>query len=123
MSKLLLLYLTFVVTLLFLLVPENDVAVGFPLSSMKVSLEYYIYAIFERSVLIILTYIIANESTEYRGAIWVFFWLCVADFLEYLLTYSSVWFYIDGFPVSMNVLKCVIFGGTILYVWSRALFK
>lgn len=125
MSKLLLLYLTFVITLVFMLIPNNDINVAFPFSNpaMSVSLEYYIYSIFERSVLIILAYIIANEAQEYREVIWVFFWLMVVDFLEYLLTYSSVWFTLGGFPISFNVVKCVVFGVAILYAWTKNFLK
>lgn len=114
MSKLLLLYSTILVSLVFLLVPDNDVTMGFPLSKMEVSIEYYIYSMFEKFVLIILAYIIANESTEYKQAIWVFFWLMVADAVDYGLSYSAVWFTIGNFPVSMNILKAVIFGAIII---------
>src|SRR5688572_11926979 len=104
MSKLFLLYSTILVSLVFLLVPDNDIIIGFPFSRMEVSVEYYIYSVFEKCVLIILAYIIANESTEYQNSIWVFFWLMVADLIDYQLSYSAVWFSIGSFPISMNVV-------------------
>lgn len=121
MSKLLLLYSTILVSLVFLLVPANDVTMGFLFSDMMVTVEYYIFSIFEKFVLIILAYIIANESTEYRNAVWIFFWLMVADLVDYLLTYSDIWFSIDELPVSMNILKSLIFGVAILhaYIWEK----
>lgn len=120
MSKLLLLYSTILVSLVFLLVPDNDVTVGFLFSDMVVSVEYYIYSMFEKFVLIILAYIIANESIEHRKAIWIFFWLMVADAIDYGLYYSEIWFSIDSFPISMNILKSVVFGGVIIKEgWSK----
>lgn len=123
MSKLLLLYSTIVVSLLFLLVPNNDVLVGYPFSDMVVSLDYYIYSIFEKFVLIVLAFVVANEATEHRDALNIFLWLMIADAVDYLLSYSSIWFHIGAFPVSMNVLKSVIFGGVILDIWIRKLLK
>lgn len=112
-----------VVGLLFMLVPQNDIVMSFPFSTMTVSLEYYIYSIAEKCVLLIFAYIIANEATKYEHTIWVFFWLLCADLVDYLLTYSGIWFYSGGIPVSMNVVKCVIFGLLILNEWIKILFK
>lgn len=123
MSKLILLYLTFVVSLLFMLVPNNDVTMGYPFSEMVVSLEYYIYSIFEKLVMIVLAYVVASEATEYRGELKIFLWLLIADLADLLLSYNSIWFHVGAFPVSMNVIKCVLFGLTILNAWIRNLSK
>lgn len=122
MSKLLLLFSTILVSLVFLLVPVNDVTMGFYFSDKTVSIEYYIFSIFEKVVLIIFAYIIANEATEYRQAIWIFFILMVVDLVDYLLTYSKVWFYSGSFPVSMNMVKVFVFGGVILHekLWKKS---
>lgn len=123
MSKLLLLYSTIVVSLVFLLVPNNDITVGYPFSDMTVSVEYYIYSIFEKFVMIILAYIIWKEASEYEQALSIFFWLTVADLFDLILTYNSVWFRIGDLPISMNVMKSLIFGLTILNAWIRNSFK
>ena len=123
MSKLILLYLTFIVSLLFLLVPNNDITVGYLFSDMRVSLEYYIYSIFEKLVLICLAYVVASEATEYRGELQIFLWLLIADLVDLLLSYNSIWFHIGPLPVSMNILKCVLFGLTILNAWIKNSFK
>lgn len=120
MSKLFLLYITFLVGLFFLIAPRPVNTYDFFLfSEMKLYPSTYIYFICERLVLVILAGVIANEATEYRGALWVFFWLLVADVVDFLLTYNSVWFYYHSFPVSMNVMKCLIFGLTILHAWLK----
>lgn len=124
MSKLLLLYATLVVGLIFLITPEPIRTYDFFLfSEMKLYPSTYIYFICERLVLVILAGVIANEATEYRGALWIFFWLMVADVVDFLLNYNSVWFYVQSFPVSMNIMKSLIFGLVIFNIWTKGLFK
>lgn len=124
MSKLLLLYLTLIVGLFFLVAPEPIRAYDyFPFSDIKLYPSTYIYFICERLVLVVLSGVIANEATEYRRELWIFFYLMCADVVDYLLTYNGVWFHIHDFPVSMNVLKCVIFGLTIINLWIKNSFK
>lgn len=123
MSKLLLLYSTILVSLVFLLVPDNDVTMSYPFSDMVVSVEYYIYSVFEKGVMIILAYIIAHEATEYQEALSIFFWLMVLDLLDLILSYNSVWFRVGNFPVSMNIVKAFVFGGVIINEGWKKLFK
>lgn len=114
MSKLLLLFLTLVFSLIFLL-PESGVKADFFLfADIKLSLENHIYLISERGVLIIFSYIIFNEAAEYKNALFIFFLLMVGDLVDYCLTYNGVWFRINEFPVSMNIVKAFLFGGVIL---------
>lgn len=121
MSKLLLLYSTLLVGLFFLVAPEPiNTYDFFPLSDMKLYPSTYIYFICERLVLVILAGVIANESTEYRHAIWIFLFLMCADVVDFLLCYNSVWFYIRNFPVSMNTTKAILFGGVIIHeLWKQ----
>lgn len=124
MSKLLLLYCVLVFGLLFLVVPEYTRMISpFLFSDFQLSLATHIYFICEKLTMIILAYIIANESEKYREAIWIFFWLMVADLVDYTFAYNGVYGYLNGFPVSMNVIKCLVFGLTILYTWIRTLFN
>lgn len=124
MSKLLLLYLTFVVGLVFLILPKDLHPIDFFLfSDMELYTQTHIYFILEKSIPIVLAYIIYSEATAYRGALKIFLWLVIADLADYLLSYSSVWFHIGDFPISMNIVKCLVFGLTILYVWVRPYFK
>lgn len=124
MSKLVLLYLTLVVGLVFLILPEPvSTKDYFPLYDIQMYLSTYVYFVLEKSILILLAGIIYNEATEYIGELKVFVWLLVADLVDYFLTYNTVWFRIGEFPVSMNILKCFIFGFTILNAWIRTLYK
>lgn len=124
MSKLLLLYTVFIAGLVYLVLPDFTEQLDFfPLYEMKLNPATHIYFICEKLTMIVLAYVIYNEATKYRGAIHIFFLLLCADLVDYLLCYGAVWGYVNGFPISFNVIKCLIFGLTILYVWTRGLFK
>ena len=96
---------------------------GYPFSDRIVSVEYYIYSVFEKCVMIILSYIIAREATEYQEALSIFFWLMVFDLLDLILTYNSIWFSIGDFPVSMNIVKAILFGSVIANEGWKKLVK
>lgn len=124
MSKLLLLYLTFVIGLVFLFVPMKQEMIDFfPLSDFKIYPVNYVYYICEKLIVIILAYVIAEESEKYRNELFIFLVLCIADMADYLLSYSSIWFHMGSIPVSMNTVKCFIFGLVILNAWIRTLLK
>lgn len=121
MGKVLLLFSTFLLGSVFLFLPRTlEPYDYFLFSDMKLYFATHLYFIVERIILIILAYIIVNESTEYRSALWVFFWILCADLVDYLLCYNETWINFNGIPISMQVLKIVIFGGAILReLWKR----
>lgn len=124
MSKLLLLFLTVIFGLVFVLLPNTGIREDFFLfADMKLSLETHLYFICEHFVLIILSYIIYNEATEYKNALFIFFLLMVGDMVDYCLTYNGVWFRINEFPISMNIVKAFLFGGVILNEGWKKLTK
>lgn len=120
MWRLILLYCTFVFGLLFLVTPDYTRTVTpFLFSDMQLSLATHIYFICEKLTMVILAYVIYNEATTYRSALLIFLLLIVADLADYLLSYSSIWFSVGTIPVSINTVKCLIFGLTILYTWTK----
>lgn len=120
MSKLMLLFITVLFSTLFLIIPDTTEAIDyFPFSEMKLYFKTYLYYAFEKLIVIALAYIIASEETKYKQEVQIFFWLMVADLIDYLLTYSWVWFRVGAFPVSMNVAKAFVFGFVILRTWIR----
>lgn len=120
MSKLLFLFLTFVLGLVFVIIPQTESREWFLTSDMKLTLATHVYFVCEKLVLIVLAYIIASEERNYRGAVQVFFWLLVADLVDYFLTYGSIWFKLVDFPVSMNTTKVFIFGLVIAKEWIKS---
>lgn len=121
MSKLLLLWLIFIVRSLFLLIPRVGPTDYFLFSDMKLYLATHIYFIGERVTMIILALIITVESSKYRQYLQIFLLLMIADLVDYLLCYNEVWFYYYEFPVSMNMLKVTVFGLVILKAWVKQL--
>lgn len=120
MDKLLLLLCVFLVGVVFLVLPADTTPIDYFLfADVKLPFATHVYFICEKLVVIVLAYIIAVEAVEYREAIWCFFVLVVVDLCDYLLSYSSVWFHLSGFPVSINTLKVTIFGLAILNEWRK----
>lgn len=105
---------------MFLIMPEpiqeHDY---FLFSDMKLYPATYMYFIGEKVILIILGFVVVTEESEYREALKVFVYLLIADLVDFLLCYNEAWFTIGSFPVSMNVVKCIVFGLTILYTWVK----
>lgn len=124
MDKLLLLFAVFLLGVVFLVLDLDTIPIDYFLfSDIKLPLATHVYFISEKLIVLILSYIIANEAIEYKGALWIFFGLVVVDLFDYCLTYSCVWYtvHISSFviPVSMNTLKVTIFGLAILNEWRK----
>jgi hypothetical protein len=114
-QKLLLLYVTLLMGLVFMAIPDNTPAMDFfPFHDILLTVQTYVYFVFEHLTIIIFSYIIATEARQYRKEVMIFFWLQVCDFVDYLLTYNSPWFHVGLLPVSMNVVTLFIFGAAII---------
>lgn len=121
MSKLLLLFITLILGLVYLITPNSDKDFDFFFfSDVRLYLDTYLYFVFEKLTTIILIWIIAAESRDFRKPLQIFFWLAVADFVDFLLTYNSIWFTAWRFPISMNIVKVVIFGLVIINEWNKS---
>lgn len=98
---------------LFLIVPDfmgGNPYDLFLFSDQQVTIQTHLYFFCEHVIIILLSYIIATEETRFKYPVRAFFWLQVADLVDYLLTYNSTWVNISGLPLSMNTLSIVIFG-------------
>lgn len=119
MSKLALLWITMLMGILFLALPYSEVTHDyFPLANQQLTLQMHIWFICNKLVFIIFAYIIANESEMYRNALWVFFWIQVIKFVDYLVCYNNVWVRItDSIPFSSTSLGILVFSLAIFYEW------
>lgn len=119
MSKVLLLVAVMLFGAVFLVIPRNNNAPTYALfpfvPEAKINIQSYVYFIFEHFQLMALCYIIASEAKTYRLSCKTFFWLQVADFGDYLLSYNAIWFNLGLLPVSMNLVSVVVFGFVVLY--------
>lgn len=87
---------------------------SFPFDDMVVSLEFYVYCLCEKLAFIILSYMLAVESVKYGTVLWVFFWLMVADLVDFILIYNNDWAWIGNFAVTLNNVAAFVFAFVIL---------
>lgn len=123
MQKLLLLYLIILSGVTFLLIPAptSEPIDFFLFSDTKLQPATYIYFWFEKIIVCILAYLLATEEKQYKFELQAFFWLMVADAVDYGLSYGGLWFRIGSIPVTMNIFKSLVFGLVILRAWSKQL--
>lgn len=121
MSKLILLFLILVVRTVFTFVKPTGITMSFPFDDMVVSLEFYIYCLGEKLAFIILANMVAEESVKYRNVLWVFFWLMVADLVDFVLIYNNEWVLIGKFALTLNNIAAIIFAFVILkeLLWEK----
>lgn len=121
MSKLILLFLILVVRTVFTFVKPTGITMSFPFDDMVVSLEFYIYCLGEKLAFIILANMVAEESVKYRNVLWVFFWLMVADLVDFILIYNNEWALIGKFALTLNNIAAMIFAFVILkeLLWEK----
>lgn len=119
MTKVLLLVAIMLFGAVFLVIPRNNNPPMYALFLLDrdatISIQSYVYFIFEHFQLMALCYIIASEAKTYRLSCKTFFWLQVADFSDYLLSYNAIWFNLGLLPVSMNLMSVAVFGFVVLY--------
>lgn len=122
-SRVILLALIMLFGAVFLIVPESNNAPVFRLFPLnragEINVQTYMHDVFGHVQLMALSYMVAAESRIYRLSCIAFFWLQVADFLDYLANYNTLWFHLGLLPVSMNLLMPAVFG----LVWIYELIK
>jgi len=87
----------------------------FPLSDDVIQFKTWFYFLAEHLVLIALSYVIAWEARKYVISCKVFFFIQVADLIDYLLTYNTAWFDL----VSFNIVAVLLFATSIVYEYGR----
>ena len=122
MSKVVLLGLTILFSAVFLVIPDNNEAPLYALfwlnTKAEITLQTWVYFLFEHATVLCLAYIVASEARQYKLSCKTFFWLQLADTLDYLLTYNTVWFHLGLMPISMNVVKVLIFGFVVFHEYN-----
>lgn len=110
-----LLALSLIIGPLFMIIP--DFSHGgkyydfFLLSDQTLTIQTWAYFLCQHVVLLLLSYLIASEvrASSLQKIAAVYFWIQVADTVDYLLTYNSVWARIGNVPLSMNTLGIIVF--------------
>jgi len=116
MDKLVFLLLLVVVKMVFMMIPfSTETHAFFPLSGVEIGIHTYVYFLLEHIGYCLLAYMIYAESEKHRVGLFTFFALMCADTIDYLLTYNSAWFKVNGLPITMNVAFCFIFGLALIW--------
>jgi hypothetical protein len=125
MSKLVLLWLTLLVGIFFLALPySEELHDYFPLSDQLLTLQTHTWFICNRLIFVVFAWIILQESSIYRNALWVFFGIQVLKLVDYLVCYNEVWVYVwPNVPFSSNTLSILVFSLFIAYeaIWRKQL--
>lgn len=123
MIRILLLWLSVFLSLVFLWFPHKTVngvcvdhCLGFMYSDVVVSYKKWVYDFCEHLILVVLASVIASFiykfQPQYKITAFVFLCIQIADTVDYCLTYGDSW--TDG-PITFNTLKCAIFGVSIAF--------
>jgi hypothetical protein len=84
-------------------------------NQIYITYQAYLDMICGHLMLIILTGMIAKDSSEYSFALWSFCGLQVLDLVDFLLCYNSVWVHIGQLPLSMNMVIFTTFFFIVLH--------
>lgn len=119
MTRLILIWITLVFSVLFLLYnPKGEI--GFLFSTMVLTPEIWFYYLFEHLIVLILAMVILSMATEYRYAFKIFVIIQIIDTVDYCLTYGEPWPFL---PVSWNVVKVFIFSPIVGYEILKKIWK
>ncbi len=120
MSKVILLALTMLFSMVFLAIPDGYSQYDFfVFSDQKLTFQTYLYFLFQDITIAALSYIIAMESKEYFRLTVIYFWIQVAGLIDYVMSYNSVWFTVGPVPISVNTLGITAFAASCFhYFWK-----
>lgn len=94
----------------FLLIPSDGARVThnlFFLSSAECSYQEYVYYLLEHMAWCYVFLLMESEIDRLKKPLFCFFVLSIADFVDFFLTYNSVWGYIGNVPISFNVVNMI----------------
>lgn len=115
MRNLILMLSTLVFSVLFLFYrPQGEI--GFPFSDTVITIQTWLYFLFEHLILVILAIVIFDLSEKYKLAAFTFIVIQLIDTVDYCLTYGEPWF---NSVVTWNTLKIGLFMTAIVYEYGR----
>ncbi|HZI24816.1 MAG TPA: hypothetical protein VFD46_07060 [Chryseolinea sp.] len=112
------LYSAYIVTLIFMLLPESNAEVlGYPFGyDGKLTVRTYVYFACERIGLMILFYSIARAITKYYQHFVILFWLELLGLADYFLSYNSTWFHVGQLSIEFAFIKVLVFSGVVIHI-------
>lgn len=121
MSRVILLGLTMVLSILYLALPYSDKMYDFfTLADQQLSLQMHVWFVLNKFTFVILAYIIWKESTTFITTTKVFYWIMIVKLIDYMICYNSVWFNIGSIPVTSTTTGFLVFGLVLAweYLWK-----
>lgn len=95
----------------FLYLPINNGLIDwFPFSDTECTRQEYFYYLSEHLSFLCLFYFIYRWHCQYIKELEIILLILVVDFIDYLLTYNSVWVYLGKIPISWNTLQILLMG-------------
>lgn len=59
-------------------------------------------------VIVCLSLLLYTESMKYRFVFKSFLWLQIANIFDFIITFNTGWFMVNGFIVTFNVITCFV---------------
>lgn len=125
MSRLIFLWISIAIALVFLLFPYDETkTIGFLWSVQQKPVQTYVYyLVSEHLVLVMLAWYMLQRETKYRLALWTFFGIQVFRMADFVGGYGIVWDRWKGFPISAISVSLLIFAAAIVTEYIRELWK
>lgn len=106
---------------LWTLIPNDQFIKPFPLSTVELNLQTYIWMACLKSSFIILAFILCQYCTDSSFEFFVLvFWFAVAEVLEYFICYNEPWFRIFRVPVDITTIRYTVLSITAFKIWRQA---
>lgn len=112
MSRLILLFLTIVLDILFMCIRPDSGMVGFLISGDPIRADAYMYFVMEHLSKILFFVVIWGLEKEFRVAAAALLALEFIDLIDFVLTYNAYW---GSRYLSINTFKAVAFGAAVAY--------
>ena len=95
-------------------IPDWEARDWWPLfDGYKLTPEWYFTLAQWHITCVALCFVLAYNARFFRTELLVYAWLRGLDFIDFLITNNTPWFYVGELPISMNVLVPIIFALTI----------
>ena len=123
--RLILLWLTLLVSILFLVLPYSEERFDwFPASDQKLSLAMHVWFICDKLVMVTFASLILNLSDKYKLALSVFLGVQVLKLGDYLICYNELWGEIQLcgriVPVTANTVGAIAFTLAMIYEFVKS---
>lgn len=91
------------------MVPAGIVFDPFPAYDIEISLQYYIYAISQHLIAMVLMFIISNTTAKVGDLFAKLFWVETLSLLDFFIIYEHPFAHIFGYGIEFTDIKLIIY--------------